>query len=83
MEYTILPALALQKPNILKQQEEMASMLFALLGQHKKWMLIHQVLERCCSTLSQSCPELPAPIRSPLRTLLFPPNLNSVKVWIA
>ena len=80
VEYIILPAIALASKDIRKQQEEMAAMLFALLGKQKQWMLIYMILNKCATALVPSSQNLPLPLQTPLQSLLLPTNLQLLKV---
>lgn len=79
IEYIILPAMALASKNILSQQEEMADMLFKLLGAQEKWLLIYQILNKCAQALIASSRHLPPPLQNPLQALLLPPDVVLVK----
>ena len=83
MEYIILPAIVLASKDILKQQEEMAAMLFALLEKQRQWILVYMILNRCATALVPSSQNLPLSLQSPLQSILLPTSLQLVKVGFA
>ena len=62
METIVLPTLASCEPAIVRQQEEMAQMLYDLLAAQQRWDLVHLLVLKGAGGLQANEGGVPAPV---------------------
>lgn len=70
MENVILPTIASSSSAIVRQQEEVAELLFDLLASQQRWVLVHLLILRSTATMHASNALLPPALSHRLASLV-------------
>jgi hypothetical protein len=70
VEYVILPTITSSSPAIVRQQEEVAEMLFDLLASQQRWVLVHLLILKSTAAMQASSGGLPPALSHRLASLV-------------